>query len=100
MMMSKISMFFSFPPNRLPPVFAVHFADGLAEDVATPCWFGSADVRYVATVVIQHKRAEDVFISWSRRRDGELSKRDAGESPNRRPQAPARADRQPAPDRN
>ncbi|KAL2076611.1 hypothetical protein ACEWY4_027792 [Coilia grayii] len=56
--------------ERLPPVFAVHFADGLAEDVVTTCSFGPADGRYVPTVVIQHKRPENAFVSWGRQRDG------------------------------
>ncbi|XP_076157261.1 SUMO-specific isopeptidase USPL1 isoform X1 [Alosa pseudoharengus] len=56
--------------ERVPPVFAVHFADGFPQNDVTACSFGYADAQYAATVVIQHKASEDLFISWSRQTDG------------------------------
>ncbi|XP_062385160.1 SUMO-specific isopeptidase USPL1 isoform X3 [Sardina pilchardus] len=56
--------------ERVPPVFAVHFADGFPQDDVTACSFSYAEARYAAAVVIQHKASEDIFISWSRQTDG------------------------------
>lgn len=61
-----------FPSPSLPVVFAVHFDDGLAEDVVTACSFGPSDGPYVATVVIEHRRPENIFVSWSRQQDGKF----------------------------
>lgn len=55
---------------RVPPVFVLHFVEGLPDDDVRIYTFSFKGKRYSVTTVIQYNHQLKHFVTWTRNSDG------------------------------